>query len=816
MSGSTDKRLSVTQLALFACRTGDLLPDSVAGPTAKEGMRAHSQLQKDRQLQNCRKNGADQPNQLKAEWRVGCVWTGSDRTIKLGGRIDLIDTTTHQLTEIKSTYVPGEQVPEARLSVQWAQLYLYGFVYLQELEELKIEEVHNRQTVTQLHLELVHVNLRDNSQHSQVRDVSATELVSYAEAALETYALWLDKLERWQTSMQASANSLQFPFGKFRAGQRDMAVAVYRSCRDSLPLMCEAATGIGKTLSSLYPAVKSMGEGDVKQIVFLTAKVAGRRSAEQAMQHLTDSGLRVTMIQLRAKASACFCHTGDCERDESGRCPMTLGFYDRLPDARDELLSLGVISNDHVKEIAWQHQLCPFALVQQLLPWVHVVVADYNYVFDPLVRLPHFSADTNRSVLLVDEAHNLLDRARMMYSAQLDRQVCKQTAGECRTKHPLIARALDKVDRQLAVVGRDPVAQGKSMPVDKLQIKAEAPPALARAVSDVVQQINAAMTEGQVPGDELRTLWLALCRYSVINDLFTERHRFVVETSQQRRRKQVTVSLFCIDPSQALAKSYRAFRSLVIFSATLRPAPFYRDSLGIENPVQSLQLPSPFDPQKCLRCVVDWVDTRYRYRQESMHALVRVIHHVTQAREGNYLVFFPSFAYLELAYDTYKAAFPEDKLWQQSRAQSIEEQQARIKELEHSAQSIGFAIQGGVFGEGIDYLGDRLIGTVIVGTGLPAMNWQADLVSEFFREHGKNGYEFAYKFPGFTRVLQSAGRVIRSEHDKGVVVLIDPRFKLNEYRHLFPKDWRMNFSANEDILMDELRKFWRVIGSGVA
>ena len=805
MSGDTDIRLAITQLASFACRTGDLLPDAVAGPSAREGMRAHSQLQQ-RRMQV-----AENPDQLSAEYRVSLRWTAPDRVIQLGGRIDLIDTSTHQLTEIKSTYVPGEHVPASRQALQWAQLYLYGFVYLQQLSDASVEDV-----VTQLDLELVHVNLRDNSQQSQMRRVSAVELMAYAETALQCYCRWLDKLEHWHSSMQGSTNTLAFPFKQFRQGQRDMAVAVYRSCRDATPLMCEAATGIGKTLSTLYPAIKSMGEGSVKQIVFLTAKVAGRRSAEEAVRHLTDTGLRVTMIQLRAKASSCFCHTGECERDESGRCPMTLGFYDRLPDARDELLSLGVIGNSDVQEVAWQHQLCPFALAQQLLPWVHIVIADYNYVFDPLVKLPHFTAANSRAVLLVDEAHNLLDRARMMYSAQLDRENCKQVADECRVTHPLIARALDKVDRQLASVGRKvSVVDSKWADATGVETQHDPPAALARAVSDALQQLYIAMSEAQLPGDQLHTLALALSRYSVINELFKDRYRFVVETCQKRRRKQVTVSLFCIDPSQALARSYRTFRSIVVFSATLRPAAFHRDSLGIDKAAQSLQLPSPFDAQRCFRCVVDWVDTRYRNRDSSIQMLVQTIRVVTQAKTGNYLVFFPSFAYLDMAYDAYRVAYPSCKLWSQTRMQSREEQQSRVDALDQSSESIGFAIQGGVFGEGIDYKGDRLIGTLIIGTGLPALNWQSDLVADFYRQRGQDGYEFAYKFPGFTRVLQSAGRVIRGEHDAGVVVLIDPRFTNSDYRRLFPADWQMTYPAGGTVLTNELTKFWRLVGAGV-
>ena len=811
-------RISVTQLATFACRRGDLQPEAMIGPTALEGMRVHTAVQ------NKRKQIAGRPDYLVSESRVNCQYCVDNYEFSLGGRIDLLDTQALVLSEIKSTCVPAEQVPESQHWLHWAQLYLYGFVYLEQLtmEQLKmqVEGQSLPEPVTELSLEIIYFNLRAGTEHSELRQVPVSELSNYGVTALHKYAQWLSLVDKSHERMLATASDLQFPFDAFRPGQHEMAAQVYRASRDAKRLMCEAPTGIGKTISSLYPAIRSMGEGSVSQLVYLTAKVAGRHSAEQAVERLSAGGLHITMLQIRAKQSTCFCTNGRCERDATGRCPMTLGFFDRLPAAREELLDLGVIDNEKLDDIAWQHQLCPFELVQQLLPWVQLVVADYNYVFDPLVRLALFSP-TNKStsnksssskpstskpstrrkrILLIDEAHNLVDRARSMYSARLDRVQCMLAATECRQPHALVARELDKLSARLLKM----MADGTS----GYHVSREASDALSRCVAAVLTEMTATMASPMALSDTLRELWLALCRYAVIHDLFSDNHRLVIESNRQGMKRQVVVSLRCVDPSRALSNSYDMFRSTVFFSATLHPASFYRDTLGLAQDTGYLTLPSPFPAENCLRCVVDWIDTRYRQRQQSMLQLVSLIHETTSDKPGNYLVFFPSYAYLEQVHTQFSAAYPERSTWVQSRGQTKNDQQYLLSQLDKVGHRVGFAIQGGVFGEGIDYKGERLIGTLVIGTGLPAVDWQSELMAEHYREQGHDGYEFAYRNPGFTRVLQTAGRVIRSESDRGFVMLVDARFRQAAYRALYPPDWQVQYPQGMSALMDLLHRFW--------
>jgi len=787
------RKVSVTDLANFACRQGDLSPDAVVGPSAREGMRAH------KALQGQRKRTHGEPEWLVAEFAVNFDYDFSDETndepnalkLRVGGRIDLVDTRAPRLTEIKTTLVPATEIPDAQRALQWAQLYLYGYIYAQQ----------QAPSAGAIELELVHINIRAQTQESDLRLVSVGDLNEFADRALSVYAQWIQLIQERKQQLVNSTKELEFPFARFRDGQRDMAVAVYRSARDATPLLCEAPTGIGKTMSSLYPALKVMGENELHQLVYLSAKVSGQRSASEAIDKLCRAGLNATVISIRSKELTCFCSNGRCERDANNRCPMTLGFFDRLPQAQEELLSLGVIKGDSLDEVAWEHQLCPFELALQLLPWVQIVIADYNYVFDPLVRLAHFSASNKSRVLLVDEAHNLVDRSRSMFSAELSRLMCMVSAEESRQSQPLLAVQLDKLSKRLMSV----VSDKNEMEV----VTTEPPTSLLKTINLVLEQMSVAIAQGPSLGKRTTELWKALCRYVVIADLFSDRHRCIVSMSKVGNRREVRVVLFCLDASKALASSYQSFRVPVIFSATLRPASFYQDTLGLGSEVSTVQLASPFSAHKCLRAVVDWVDTRYRYRQSSLSDLVALIHECTDKRAGNYIVFFPSYAYLEQAHGLFNQLYPEQLTWVQARGQARSHHEQLLAQLDTAGHRVGFAIQGGVLGEGIDYRGDRLIGTIVVGTGLPGTDRQSELISEHFTNAGHNGYDFAYRYPGFTRVLQTAGRVIRSESDTGFVLLVDHRFRQRQYRQLFPSDWVVKYPGNLKQLEGEIDLFWK-------
>ncbi|MFK8077211.1 MAG: ATP-dependent DNA helicase [Granulosicoccus sp.] len=806
MSSTKKLRVSVTALANFACKAGDLMPMGVAGPTAREGMRAHKAIQKkalervdEDRLQECSLTEGNSSSiaplsePVQTELTLSCTSSIESTDIVLRGRVDIADLTIPRLTEIKTTLVPAEHLPETQHALQWAQLKLYAFLYLNSDQP-------SAQLQDKVELELLHANIRADDTKSELEVMTRSDASEFAHQALLVYVKWMHRIAAIRSSFAQSSQELRFPHLRFRVGQRDMAAAVYRSARDGDALLCEAPTGIGKTISTLFPAAKALGEGEVRQVTYLTAKVAGRLSAMQALNDLSEAGLLVSAVQIRAKQATCFCSNGRCERDDTGRCPMTIGFFDRLPAARDELISMGVISDEQLDDIAWNYQLCPFELALQMLPWVHVVVADYNYVFDPLVRLPHYSESRLDSVLLIDEAHNLLDRSREMFSGQLSRIACLDEAHSCRFSHPTVASALERLSKALLAHASDLISSETVSDINDSSI--------ARAASKSIEAILSTVGDSPPLPESSSEMFRALCRYVAINELYSEQHRTITHVSSVGKRKEVLVTLYCIDASNVLAKQYKLYKSQVVFSATLRPSLFYRDTLGLPESTPQLKISSPFDSERTLHAVVDWVDTRYRKRASSIGLLTELIKRVSDAKFGNYLVFFPSYAYLELVYSAFTTEYPSVAVWKQSGDQSKDEQKKLLDTLEQPGHRVGFAIVGGVFGEGIDYLGDKLIGVVVVSTGLPGLDAKTQLVSDHYREKGHDGYDFAYRYPGFTRVLQTAGRLIRSETDSGVVVLVDDRFRQAFYKQLYPESWRVRYPANLTSLAEEVDQFW--------
>jgi len=428
-------KCSVKKFVDFTCRTGDLESFGAAGPTAAEGQKAHKILQ------------AKKLPEEKAEVRVECtVGQPQQRQLKLSGRIDLLNSSTEIpcVSEIKSCYAPPHRLPLSTVTLHWAQLKVYGYCILKDLQS------NNDNAGThQIKLRLIWYNLIADEVTTDEQQFDFETLDAYVSDAANRYIEWIDLIERQFADTLESAGKLEFPHEQFRVGQRDMAAAVYLAARDGFHVMCEAPTGIGKTVSTLFPAVKAIGSGEIDRIIYLTAKNSGRQAAGDCIKQLSDNGLTLSAITITSKKTSCHCSNGTCERNaEDGSCPLTIGFFDRLPDARLQLIRSGIITPDAIDSVAHEYALCPFELTQQMLPWVQVIVCDFNYVFDPLVRLNTLTDQTNKQLLLVDEAHNLTDRARSMYSASLDRREIKRAISDL-NKSTLQSKSLQALIRAI-------------------------------------------------------------------------------------------------------------------------------------------------------------------------------------------------------------------------------------------------------------------------------------------------------------------------------------------------------------------------------
>ncbi len=826
-------RLGVKELVYFACRSGDLHADAVAGPTAREGQLVHKKLQS-------LKTGSQQAEiSLKVTLKV------DDTTVLLGGRLDLLDTHEHiaEIIEIKSTYVHPQYLPAAVLDLHWSQLKVYGYMLsLAELPELQqTPEWFVEMPMQRVRLQLACHNVLGDTTHRDSRDYELAELAEFTDSAVRQYLKWYHAVEESRSRMRESASAMAFPFSDYRAGQYKMAASVYLTIKNRGRLLCEAPTGTGKTISTLFPACKALAQGHMSQIVYMTAKTSGRQAAFAAIGKLQNAGLQATSLVIHSKALACHCQNGSCERNSDGRCPRTIGFFDRLPAARDRLLALANLDNQTIDQVAVEFSLCPFELALQMLPWVDIVVCDYNYLFDPLVRLTSFAERENEIAVLVDEVHNLSDRARNMYSASLSWQQNFEVANQCKTDFPVVAKAARSLNRAMASLK----AQHEQDEVAVLEVPTTITRAVLRCLESLEQQnasvsssiavnetvdIFAEYGESRVNDDAspqsggswplvVREWYKELFRYRVIEELYSDTHRTLivaqnlslatntVTAKTGKARQEITVSLTCLDASSRLAKSFSKVHSASVFSATLRPHEYYLTTLGLVDSAQVLSLPSPFAKEQMACAVCSWIDTRFHARQKSAEDLINLIAKVYRQRIGNYLVFFPSYAYMQEIYQLFTDNYPEISVVIQARGNEPGSHDFLSSFSEESA-TVGFAIMGGVFGEGIDYHGDQLVGAIIVGTGLPGIGLQQKLLAEHFTSNGLDGFDYAFRYPGFTRVQQTAGRVIRSETDRGVVVLVDSRFETTFYRSLFPDYWQPGVCRGPEVLEAVLQGFW--------
>ena len=613
---------------------------------------------------------------------------------------------------------------------------------------------------------------------------SAVELRALFEAVAGEYLVWAQRQWVWWRTRDASIATLEFPHRGFRPGQRELAVAVYRTIRDGGRLFASAPTGIGKTISVLFPAAKALGEGRVEKIFYLTAKTVGRAVAEQALADLRAKGLRLRAVTLTARDKVCVSDGRPCDVKT---CPRAVGYHDRVKPALVAALDREALDREALAGIAAQHQVCAFALALDASRWADVIIGDYNHVFDPSAYLrEHFGGEGREFLFLIDEAHNLIDRAREMFSAEMTLAEIVAVRRAVKTALPACGRALGALQRAFAApllpAGAEPAASGElvshAAPGDWV-------PLVARLQQEAERWL--AQNEPTPWREALTQLYFRANAFVRTVAGFDERFVTIFTPGADARLR-----LFCLDPSRLIAEALERGRAAVFFSATLTPLEFFRDSLGGEAGDRLVQLASPFPPENLVVRVETGIATDFKQRESTYDAVVAALQQFVGERAGNYLVYFPSYKYLAAVTERWREGEPAVRLLVQTSGMGEAERAAFLAQFQadNAGTLVGCAVLGGVFGEGIDLVGERLIGVAVVGVGLPQVCLERELIRQFYATRGGRGFEFAYQFPGMNRVLQAAGRVIRSETDRGAVLLIDARFAQRRYRELMPTWWR--------------------------
>ncbi len=779
-------RLSVRGLVEFVWRCGSIDSRFAGFDRANEGSRIHRKLQR----------AAGEHYQAEVSMKA-------DRTVDgllyhLEGRADGVIREDGGVTidEIKTTGAPEELLTEDFNPLHWAQAKCYGaFLCGQE----SLEGVTIQITYYQIDTDAV---IRHR------RWFSARELEEFLTDTLRLYAPWARMEQGWRRVRNESLRALEFPFPQYRPDQYALAGAVYKTIRTRSRLMAMAPTGIGKTISTLFPAVKALGEEHGERIFYLTAKTVTRQAAQEALEHLREGmeqkggALRLKCVTLTAKDKICPLEQRICTPQA---CPRANGYFDRVNDALFHYLeSTDVFTRESIQEYAQLHQLCPFEFSLDLTNWCDCIICDYNYLFDPVVSLKRFFTDGGDFIFLVDEAHNLVDRSREMYSARLSKAAFYDFKKSLGRPHRRLGSALTKLNSQLiALRHRCEEEDVRSLVLP--QGDSELAKLLMRFCAEAEDFLDE-QREGAAH-DELLALYFDARFYLRIWELYDEHFTTLVSCFGS----EVRMELVCLDASPFLDASLSMGRAGILFSATLSPPDYFLRTLGVGEQAPAIALRSPFDPtQLCLLCA-DAVSTKYADRERTLDDVCALIAAAVLAKRGNYLVFLPSYQYLRLVSERFCAQHPavEVLIQQTGMDEAAREEFLSAFSEDREETLVGFCVLGGIFAEGINLAGERLIGSIIVGVGLPQISPLQDALRDYYEETLGAGFDYAYRFPGMNKVLQAAGRVIRTEHDRGMVLLIDSRYGQTAYRRLFPAHWahlRRVRTAQE--ASEQLAAFW--------
>ncbi|WP_040546500.1 helicase C-terminal domain-containing protein [Pedosphaera parvula] len=806
----------VRDLVQFSLRSGNLggERDFVGSDRALAGTRGHHKIQRSR------------PSGYQKEVPVSYDIETNDLILRIRGRIDDLFVNSREvlLEEIKTIQGTWDRTADP---LHWAQAKIYAFIYAHE------------QALKHINIQLTYLNL-DTDEVTELREVfSFSNLSLFFEAVATVYVEWIQERFQWCRERDRSIQALAFPFSNYRTGQREIAVAAYKIMARGGRLFIEAPTGIGKTISVIFPAIKAMAERKLERIFYLTARTIGRAVAEKAFADLRGKGLQLRVVTLTAREKLCIRDGKACELST---CPLAQGYYDRYKPAMREALGRQEINRRVLEEVAQRHQVCPFELSLDISSWVDGIICDYNYVFDPKVYLRrHFADEAGDFAFLVDEAHNLVDRAREMFSADINTRELVEVKQAIKREVPGCAKAITRLNvgikKLIGKVGAEaessadfpdemdlfsagavtktkniPSATTRTLPQARgdMGIFKEFPSSLTMLVEDVLETAETWLTRNEAAEfrDDLLQLYFRLLSFRRTAELYDERYVTLVEAAES-----VRVRLFCLDPSFLLQQALSRGKAAVFFSATLTPINYYRELLGGNQEDPVLQLNSPFDSEHLALLVHGRIRTDFKARRQTLSEVVHAIATLVQERSGNYLVYFPSFLYLNAVLELFQSLYPTVPVLTQRPGMAESERETFLAafSVEHGQTLVGFAVLGGIFGEGIDLVGDRLIGAVIIGVGLPQLCAERDLIRDYFQEKTGAGFDYAYTFPGMNRVLQATGRVIRSETDRGIVLLIDSRFDEWRYRKLFPKWWHRKQIGNEHQLREAVQDFWRSV-----
>ncbi len=770
--------VSVKEIAELLYGHGNIASDRILMKRATEGIEIHNYWQ-----------GLYKEEDKK---EVVCKTTFASDNIELeiSGRIDGViqkDGKTY-IEEIKSTHMEFDLLDEKTFPSHFVQAKIYSYIYCLSNDLKSIDVI------------LTYIDVETLKTKQFEKHYTFKQIENYYISVVTKYVEWLNVLDRHESNRQKSIQDIEFPFPSYRINQREMMAGIYRNILNKGKIYLEAPTGIGKTIAALYAALKSINQPKEK-IFYLTAKNDGKKIVIDTVKLLEEKGLIAKTCEISAKDSMCLLDERDCDPEV---CPYANGYYKRIYKAiRDIFDNETLLTKDLITKYGKKHKICPFEYSLDLSNYSDIVLCDYNYVFDPLVHLVRYFDEKNyQPIILCDEAHNLISRSRSMYSATLKSQDFINIKDFTKFLKPNPTGDINQMIDIFASVSLELVE------VDFIK-KEEINPAVLRTVKKILNKLDQVFADNKINfgKKELREFYFNLNRFSKISDYFDDDFVYVIENSDD----DILFSVDCLNASKYINSTIDSYcEACNFFSATLQPI-FYYKSLLTDNIGEDITFSSSFKQANLLLFAVDDVSTRYNDRADSIEKIIDVAQTMISGKKGNYIIFFPSYAYMNLVKSRLEEQIENVSFITQRREMFSHERESMINLFSETSEitQVFLFVMGGIFGESIDLIGDLLSGVLVVGVGLPALSPFNNILRSHYDIAFNNGFDYAYTYPGLNKVIQAVGRVIRTETDRGIAILLDDRFTTRKYLRLYPKNWN-HLSVCNDI--EEMKKmikdFW--------
>ncbi len=773
-------KISVRSLVEFIMRSGNI-DHRVSVSADKDAMLAGAKLH--RKIQKAMGSG------YRAEVALKTIVSCSDFLLQVEGRADgIIEGQDIPIVDEIKTVVRDLSFVEQPVKVHLAQAKCYAYLYA----------LQNQSKVVKVQMTYCQIETEELKRFSY--EFQREDLETFFYELIDQYEKWAKFQIEWKEIRNHSIKTLQFPYA-YRKGQRDMTVSVYRTILRKKKLFIQASTGVGKTMATIFPAVKAMGEGLGEKLFYLTARTITRTVAEQAFDTLRDQKLRLKTITLTAKEKICFCEETTCDPDH---CPYANGHFDRVNDAiYDFITTQDQFSREAIMKQAETYKVCPFEMELDVAVWADSIICDYNYVFDPNAHLKRFFADGTKGeyIYLIDEAHNLVERGREMYSAVLYKEDVLEMKKITAKYSPKLSKTLDECNRQLLILKRECEHYNLLESVSHIAIK----------LMHVITLLEESMDEfPEEKKEQIRDFYFQIRDFLNTYDRLDENYKIYSELEQDGRFK---VKLFCVNPAERLSEYLAYGNSTIFFSATLLPITYYKKLLSVEPDDYAIYVKSSFPESN--RQILLGLDVSSRFsarNQETYDKFAQYVLQMVEGKKGNYMVFCPSYRLMEEIYWAVSQKIPKEiECIIQQQTMKEEDRERFLKCFKEKRQEtlLAFCVLGGIFSEGIDLTQDQLIGTAIIGMGIPQVCTERDILRMHFDLQGQNGFDYAYLYPGMNKVLQAAGRVIRTEKDKGVILLLDERFQEHRSQAVFPREWKEYKTCRVQTCKEYIDTFWK-------